>query len=394
MTKEVVIVDAVRTVNGKFFGGLSNLKAPHLASVLIKELLQRNNLSSEIVDEVIMGNVISAGLGQNPARQASIFAGLPEKIPCFTVNKVCGSGMKAVTLAAQTIKAGDADVVIAGGMESMSNAPYLIQDARRGTRLGHSKLIDSMIHDGLWDVYNDVHMGQTAELVVEKYKISRTQQDEYAYESQQKAVTAIREGFFKKEIVPVKTKDEKGKEVIIDTDEGPRADTTLEKLSKLQPVFKKDGTVTAGNSSTINDGASVLLVMSSEKAKALKLNPLCKITGYATGGLKPEWVLMTPTVAVKNLESKYGLKLNDFDLIELNETFAVAAVALIQEMNIDKKKLNVRGGAIALGHPIGASGARILTTLIYALKDSGKKHGLATLCLGGGNAIATSIEIL
>jgi len=392
--REVVIASAARTPIGKFLGGLSPFTAPQLGSIAIKEAMKRAGVEGEIVEEVIMGNVLMAGLGQNPARQAAIHAGVNVGAGAVTVNKVCGSGLKAVVFATQAIKLEDADIVVAGGMESMSNAPYLLRQARTGYRLNDGVLVDAMVYDGLWDVYNDFHMGNTAELVSEKYNIPREEMDEYAYNSHMKAVRATEEGKFADEIVPVEVPQRKGEPIVVEKDEGPRADTSMERLAKLKPVFKEGGVVTAGNSSQISDGAAAMVLMSAEKAEELGVKPLAKVTGYATGGLEPEWVMMTPTVAVPKLLEKTGLKLEDFDLIELNEAFAVQPCAVMKELGMDPEKVNIHGGAVALGHPIGCSGARILVTLIYALKQTGGKRGLATLCLGGGNAVALSIEML
>jgi acetyl-CoA C-acetyltransferase len=389
-----VICQAVRTPTGKFQGTLSPLSATELGAHVVKAVIERSGIKPELVDEVIMGNVLQAGLGQNPARQAALFGGLPDKTPAFTVNKVCGSGLKSVALAAQAIRAGDAEVIIAGGMESMTNTPYAIPAARAGLRLGHGQLTDLMIHDGLWDKYNDYHMGITGELVAEEYKVSRADQDEFSYQSHMKALRAIKEGAFKDEIAPLEIKGRKGEVSVFDTDETPRADTTVEGLGKLRPAFKKDGTVTAGNAPSVNDGASALLVVAEDRAKALGLKPLARITGYATGGVEPKWVMMAPVEAVKNLEKKTGVNVNAYDLLEFNEAFAVAAVALTRVMKLDPNKVNVNGGAVALGHAIGSSGSRILTTLIHALKARKLKTGLAGLCLGGGNAVAVSIEML
>ncbi len=387
-----VIVGAVRTPIGKFLGGLASFRAPELGSIAIKEVVKRTGLNKDEIDEVIMGNVVQAGVGQNPARQAAIFADLPVKIPALTVNKVCGSGLRAIMLAAQTIKAGDSKLAIAGGMESMSNCPYLLDKARTGYRLGHGKLIDSMVHDGLWDIYNDYHMGITAELVAEKYGISREAQDEYAYNSQIKAVKAIKNGDFKEEIVPVEVPQRKGDPIVIDTDEGPREDSTVEKLGKLRPAFKKDGTVTAGNASTINDGAAVCVVADEDYAKEKGLKIRARIVDYAVSGLEPEWVMLTPIPAIKMLWEKTGWKNEDVDLYEINEAFAVQLVAVIDELNLDPAKVNVNGGAVALGHPIGATGARLMVTLLHALEKRNLKRGIAALCLGGGNAVAMAIE--
>lgn len=387
-----VIVAALRTPIGRFLGGLSTFPAPQLGAEVIKAIFSQTQVDPSEIDEVIMGNVLQAGLGQNPARQAALAGGVPDRVGAVTINKVCGSGLKSVMLAAQAIRLGDADVIFAGGFENMSRAPYLLPDARLGLRLGHGKVVDSMVHDGLWDCHNDFHMGSTAELVAQKYKVSRDAMDEYALGSQQKAVNAQAEGGFKDEIVPVTVKGRKGESVVA-ADEGPRADTTMEKLAALRPAFQKDGTVTAGNASTINDGAAAVLVTSERKAKALGLTPLATIDAYAVGGMEPKWVMMAPVDAVRNLLEKTGETIDAFDLFELNEAFAVQAVAVTGELRMPLDKVNVNGGAVALGHPIGASGARVLVTLIHALRNRGKKHGLATLCLGGGNAVAMSVSV-
>jgi len=390
---EVYIVSACRTPVGRFQGGLSKLKAPVLGGLAIKEALHRAGVSPDQVDEVIFGNVLQAGVGQNPARQAARAAGIPDTVAPFTVNKVCGSGLKTVMLAAQSIKAGDNEIVVAGGMESMSLAPYLLPSARTGARLGDAKLVDAMVHDGLWDVYSDQHMGLTGELVAEEYAIDRAAQDAFAVASHHKAAAAWAAGKFQAETFAVEVPQRRGDPVIVDTDEGVRGDVTLESLSKLSAAFKKGGSVTAGNASQISDGACALVIASAAAVAKYGLKPLAKITGYAAGGMAPEWVMMAPKAAVENLEKKTGMSRHDFDLIEMNEAFASGSCALIKTLELDADKVNVHGGAVAIGHPIGASGARILTTLIYALKDRGLKTGLATLCLGGGNAVATSIEI-
>jgi len=390
---EAVIVSAVRTPIGKFMGALSSLRAAELGAIAIREAVARAGIEAAVVDEVIMGHVLTAGCGQNPARQAARGAGLPDSIGSFTVNKVCGSGLKAVMLAAQAIRAGDAEVVVAGGQESMSRAPYLLPEAREGVRLGHGKLLDAMIQDGLWDIYNDFHMGMTAELVADKYKIARDAQDEFAVGSHKKAAAAAAAGKFKDEIVAVKVAQPKGDPITVAADEGPRGDSDLAKLSKLKPAFKREGgTVTAGNASTINDGASALVVMSEKRAQQLGCKPLARIRGYATGGMAPEWVMMAPVEAVKRLHAKIGTKPDTFELVELNEAFAVQAMAVTKECGFDPARVNVNGGAVALGHPIGASGARVLTTLLHAMKAQGKKQGLASLCLGGGNGVALAVE--
>jgi len=387
-----VILGACRTPIGRFQGSLSSLPATELGAIVVREALERAGVGPEAVDEVILGCVLQAGLGQNPARRAAIGAGIPVSVPAFTVNKVCGSGLKAVMLAAQAIRAGDGEVYVAGGMESMSNAPYYAMDARDGLRLGHSRLVDGVIWDGLWDHYNDFHMGNTAELVCDEYGVGREDQDRYAAESQRRAVDATESGRFREEIVPVTVRGRKGDETVVDTDEGPRPGTTVEGLAKLRPVFQKHGRVTAGNASTINDGACALVVTSEEKARELGAEPLARITGYSTGGMEPEWVMMAPLIAVRRLAEQLDRKPGDFDLVELNEAFAAQSCALVDELELDAEKVNVNGGAVALGHPIGCSGARVLTTLLYAMKDRGAKTGLASLCLGGGNAVALAIE--
>ncbi len=394
MSREVVIVSAARTPIGRFQGGLAPLTAVQLGTVAAKAAIERSGLKPDQIEEVIMGCVLTAGQGQNPARQVLIHAGVPETVGAFTVNKVCGSGLKAVMLAAQAIKAGDLDIALAGGMESMSNAPYLLPGARAGQRLGHGQMIDSMINDGLWDIYNNFHMGTTAEMVADKYKVDRTAQDDYAVGSHSKAVDAIEAGRFKDEIVPVEVPRRKKDPLLVDTDEGPRQDTTSESLARLRAAFQKDGSVTAGNASTINDGASALVIMSADKAKELGIKPLAKIVEYTTSGTPPEWVMMTPVPATKKLFERTGWTPSDVDLFEFNEAFAVQACAVVDELGVDASKVNVNGGAVALGHPIGASGARILTTLIYALKQRDLKRGVASLCMGGGNGLAMGIELI
>jgi acetyl-CoA C-acetyltransferase len=391
--KDVVIVSGARTATGRFLGGLADLRAPDLGAVAIKAAVERAGIKPSDVEEVLMGNVVGAGIGQNPARQAALKAGIPASVGCTTVNKVCGSGLKTVVFATQAIKVGDYGCIVAGGLESMSQCPYMLPKARTGYRLGHGVLVDLMIHDGLWDMYNDFHMGNTGELVAEKYGISRQEQDEYAYNSHRKAVAAIKGGKFKAEIVPVEIPQRKGDPIIVDVDECPREDTTVEKLAKLKPAFKKDGTVTAGNAPGVNDGGSAVVVMSRDRAKKLGAKPIARITGYATGGVEPKWVMLAPIEAVKNLFKVTDYKMSDFDLIELNEAFSVQAIATIRELGMDPEKVNVNGGGVALGHAIGSTGCRILVTLMYALKDKGLKKGLATLCLGGGNAVALSIEM-
>lgn len=392
--REVVIASAVRTAIGKFGGSLLPLSAPELGAIVIKEALKRANVPGEKVDEVIFGNVIQAGLGQNPARQASIKAGLPIEVPAFTVNKVCGSGLKCVELAAQSILAGDNDIVVAGGMESMSNAPFVTSGkARWGLRMGDSKLVDVMIKDGLWDAFNNYHMGITSENVAEKFGVTREDQDEVSARSQQRAIAAIKSGAFKDEIVPVTIKTKKG-ETVFDTDEFPREGTTTEILAKLRPAFKQGGTVTAGNASGLNDGAAALVIMSAEKAQELGIKPMAKILSYASAGVDPAIMGIGPIPASRKALSKAGLEVKDLDLIEANEAFAAQFVEVGRELNFDPDKVNVNGGAIALGHPIGASGARILVTLLYALKNRDKKLGLATLCIGGGMGTSAVVEML
>lgn len=392
--REVVIVSAVRTAIGSFNGALASLSAVEMGSLVIKEALERAKVNPELVEEVIFGNVLQAGLGQNPARQASVKAGVPIEVPAYTVNKVCGSGLKCVEIGAQAILAGDADVIIAGGMESMTNAPYALEGKGRwGLRMGDSKLKDIMIQDGLWCAFNDYHMGITAENVAEKYGITRQQQDEVAVASQTKAVAAIESGAFKAEILPITIKTKKG-EVVVDTDEFPRKGTTLEGLAKLKPAFKKDGTVTAGNASGINDGAAAFVLMSAEKAKELGLKPMAKIVSYASGGVDPSVMGLGPIPATRKALAKANLEVKDLDLIEANEAFAAQWIAVGRELGFDLSKVNVNGGAIALGHPIGASGARILVTLLYALQAKGLKRGLATLCIGGGQGTSAIVEML
>jgi acetyl-CoA C-acetyltransferase len=390
--KKAVIVSACRTPVGKFQGGLAPLPAGRLGAIVVKEAVERAGIDPAQVEECIMGNVLQAGVGQNPARQAAHWGGIPDETGSFTVNKVCGSGLKSVMLAAQAIKAGDQDVIVAGGMESMSNAPYLLPKARTGYRMGHGQLVDAMIHDGLWEVYNDFHMGVAAELIAEKYKVSREDQDEYALGSQMKAIAAIDAGKFKEEIVAVEIPQRKGDPVTVDTDEGPRRGTTLESLAALKPAFQKGGTVTAGNAPSVNDGGSALVVMSEEKAKELGKKPLVRIVDYATGGTEPQWLFYAPVVAVRKLMDRMKVDINHWDLIEANEAFSAQALVDGRELEWDWRRVNVNGGAVALGHPIGASGARVLTTLLYAMKDRGAKTGLATLCLGGGNAVALAVE--
>jgi len=390
--REAVILSAVRTPIGKFLGSLAPLSAVHLGAIVVREAVKRAGIEPTQVDEIIMGNVVSAGLGQNPARQAGLKGGLDARVAALTINKVCGSGLKAVGLAAQGIQLGDVETVVAGGMESMSNAPYLLPQLRQGYRLGHGKILDSMIQDGLWDAYEDFHMGMTAELVAEKYKISRQRQDAYAVESHRRAVDAIKNCRFSQEIVPVPIPQRKGEPVPFSTDESPRADSTLEALGKLKPAFKPEGTVTAGNAPGTNDGAAALVVASREKVREWGKTPLARVVGQAVSGVEPRWVMMAPVEAVRKLLAKLGWKLDDVDLVELNEAFAVQALAVIQELGLDPEKTNVNGGAVALGHPIGASGARVLVTLLHEMRRRHAARGIAALCLGGGNAVALAVE--
>jgi acetyl-CoA C-acetyltransferase len=390
--QDVVIASSCRTPIGKFQGALSGFRAPELGALAIAEALRRAGVAPDAVDEVIMGNVLAAGLGQNPARQAALGAGIPASVGAFTLNKVCGSGLKAVMLAAQAIRAGDAEVVVAGGMESMTNAPYLLPEARAGVRLGHGRLIDSMIHDGLWDIYNDFHMGLTGELAAEKHDVTRAAQDAFAAESHRRAAEATAAGRFDAEKVAVAVPQKKGPALAFTTDETIRSGLTAASIAGLKPAFKPDGTVTAANASAINDGAAALVVMSAEKARALGVEPVARITGYATGGLAPEWVMMAPEVSIRKLAEKLGRKPGDFDLHEINEAFSAAACALLSVLKLDPAKVNVNGGAVALGHPIGASGARVLTTLLHAMEQRGAKSGMASLCLGGGNAVSLAVE--
>ncbi|RLF32823.1 MAG: acetyl-CoA C-acyltransferase [Thermoplasmata archaeon] len=390
--KDVVIVSGVRTPQGKFAGALKDFQAPQLGGIVIKEVVKRAGIKPKDVDEVIMGCVVPAGLGQNVARQAAINAGIPYEVGALHVDKVCGSGLKAVVLATQAIKCGDADIVVAGGMESMSNAPYALPKARYGYRMFDGKIVDLMVYDGLWDVYNDFHMGNTGEVIAERHNISREDCDKFALWSHQKAAKATSDGSFKDEIIPVEIPQKKGDPIVFDKDEGIRYDTTLEKLSKLPPFFKKDGVVTAGNASQITDGASAVVVMSKEKAKQLGLEPLATIKGYNTSGVEPAYVMGAPIPGVRKLLKDMKLSIDDIDLVEHNEAFSSASVAVMREFDIPKEKFNVHGGAVAIGHPIGSSGSRILITLMYALKKYKKHRGLATICLGGGNAVQMIIE--
>ncbi len=395
MSDRPVIVEAVRTPIGRFQGGLAEVPAPRLGAACVQGLLARTGLEPELLDEVIMGCVAQAGLGQNPARQAAIHGGVPPAVSAMTINKVCGSGLRSVTLAAQAIRAGDAGCVAAGGMENMSRIPYALLAARDGLRLGHGQVTDLLVHDGLWDVYNDYHMGNTAELVASKYGVSREEQDEFAVESHRRAVAAQAAGAFAREIVPVSVAQRKGEPRVVSADEGPRADASREALARLKPAFQRDGgSVTAGNASTINDGAAALLVCGESFARAHGLKARAAIDGYATGGVEPQWVMMAPVRAVRSLLARTERALADYGLVELNEAFAAQAVAVVRELGLDPARVNVRGGAIALGHPIGASGARILVTLLHAMEDLDVERGLATLCLGGGDAVAVSLRRL
>ena len=389
--KEVVIVSACRTAIGKFGGSLKDVPASALRTIVIEEAIKRAGIDKAIVDEVVMGNVLQAAQGQNPARQAMIKAGLPVETPAMTINKVCGSGLRCVSLAAQMIKAGDADVIVAGGMENMSAAPYAIPKARYGYRMGNGVLVDTMIKDGLWDAFNDYHMGITAENVAEQFGVSREDQDALGARSQQKACEAIKSGAFKDQIVPVVIHGKKG-DTVFDTDEFPREGTTVESLAKLKPAFKKGGTVTAGNASGINDGAAAFVVMSAEKAAELGLKPMAKVVSYASAGVDPSIMGIGPVPSSRKALEKAGLTVDDLSLVEANEAFAAQSVYVVRELGLDMSKVNIHGGAIALGHPIGASGARILVTLLYGLKEVGGKYGLATLCIGGGQGTACIVE--
>jgi acetyl-CoA C-acetyltransferase len=389
---EAVIVSAVRTGTGKFLGSLKGFAAPQLGALVVAEAVRRAGIDPGIVDECIMGNVVSAGLGQNPARQAALRGGLSDSVAALSINKVCGSGLKAVMLAAQGIATGDVDVVVAGGMESMSNCPYLMPRVREGLRMGNGEIVDSMINDGLWCAFEGVHMGNAGETVAECYHVGREAQDAFAARSHAKAAAATAEGRFTDEILPVSIPQKNGSAVVFDRDESIRPDTTVESLAALKPAFKKDGTVTAGNAPPVNDGASALVVMSAARARELGLTPLARIVGQSTSGLAPKMVLMTPVEAVRRLLKKTGWTLRDVDLVELNEAFSVQAVAVLSQLGLDESKVNVNGGAVALGHAIGSSGSRVLTTLLYALQHGQLKRGIATLCLGGGNGVAVAVE--
>src|SRR5215831_11930219 len=393
-SNDIVVISGCRTPIGKFQGSLSDLSAPQLGAIAVREAVKRANLDPASVDECILGNVVSAGLGQNPARQAALFGGIADTVGAMTINKVCGSGLKAVGLAAQAVQTGNAEVVVAGGMESMTNAPYLLPNARKGYRLGNGQLVDSMVHDGLWDIYNDYHMGMTGENVAEKYGIAREEQDEFAVNSHRKAIAAQKECRFKAQIVPVEIPAKKKGQpaTIFDKDESPREDTTIEVLRSLKPAFKKDGTVTAGNAPGVNDGAAAVVVTSAARAKELGATPMVRIVAQATSGVEPQWVMMAPVSAVQKIWQKTGWKNEDVDLYELNEAFAVQALGVMRELKLNPEKVNVNGGAVAIGHPIGASGARVLVTLIYEMIRRDVKRGIAALCLGGGNAVAMAVE--
>ena len=391
---QVVIISACRTPVGKFQGSLSDLSATQLGAIVVHEAVKRAGVDPTQVDECIMGNVVSAGLGQNPARQAAIFGGLSPEVGAMTINKVCGSGLKAVGLATQAIQTGNSTLVVAGGMESMTNAPYLLPQARKGYRIGDGQIVDSMVRDGLWDIYNDYHMGVTGENVAEKYGITREEQDEFAVNSHRKAISAIKECRFRSQVVPVELPSKKrgAPPVIFDKDESPREDTSLEILRALKPAFKKDGTVTAGNAPGVNDGAAAVVVTSAARARELAAKPMVRIVAQATSGVDPKWVMMAPVGAVRKIWEKTGWKNEDVDLYELNEAFSVQALGVMRELNLNPEKVNVNGGAVAIGHPIGASGARVLVTLIYEMIRRDVHRGIAALCLGGGNAVAMAVE--
>jgi acetyl-CoA C-acetyltransferase len=391
---DIVIISGVRTPIGKFQGSLSDFSAVQLGAIAVREAVSRAKIDPAQVDECIMGNVVSAGLGQNPARQAALGGGLPDSVGALSINKVCGSGLKAVGLAAQAIQTGNSDVVVAGGMESMTNAPYLLPQARKGYRLGNAQIVDSMVHDGLWEIYNNYHMGNTGENVAEKYGISRQEQDEFAVNSHRKAIAAWKECRFSSQVVPVELPAKKKGEapVMFEEDESPREDTSVETLSKLKPAFKKDGTVTAGNAPGVNDAAAAVVVTSYARAKQLGVEPMARIVAQSTSGVDPKWVMMAPVGAVRKIWEKTGWKNEDVDLYELNEAFSVQALGVIRELGLDMNKVNVNGGAVALGHPIGASGARVLVTLIYEMIRRDVHKGIAALCLGGGNAVAMAVE--
>jgi acetyl-CoA C-acetyltransferase len=391
--RSAFIVSAVRVPTGKFLGTLKDFAAPELGAMVVREAVKRAGIDPASVDECIMGNVVSGGVGQAPARQAALKGGLGDHVGALTINKVCGSGLKAVMLAHQGIQTGDIDIAVAGGMESMSNCPYIVPKVREGLRMGHGSVIDLMIHDGLWCPFENWHMGNAGETVADAYKVTREQQDQYSADSHKKAAAAQAAGKFNAEILPVAIPQKKGDPLVFNKDESVRADTTAEVLRGLKPAFKKDGSVTAGNAPPVNDGAAALVVMAEDKMASLNATPMARIVAQAVSGLAPKMLLMTPVEATRKVLKKAGWSMRDVDLLELNEAFAVQAVAVVNELGIDMNKVNVNGGAVALGHPIGASGARILTTLIYALKDRGLKRGVATLCLGGGNGVALAIEM-
>jgi acetyl-CoA C-acetyltransferase len=391
--RQPVILSAVRTPVGKFQGALASFSATELGARVVAEAAHRAAIESALIDEVIMGNVVQAGSGQNPARQAALRGGMHPHVAAMTINKVCGSGLKAVALAAQNIMLGEGEIIIAGGMESMSNCPYLLPGARTGYRIGNGQIVDSMIHDGLWDVYEDVHMGVTAEWVAEKYKISREEQDQFALESHRRAVQAMNSCFIESQILPIDVPQKKGEPIVLKRDESPRADASLEALARLRPPFKKDGTVTAGNAPGTNDGAAAVVVTSEETAARLGKKPMARVVAQAVSGVEPKWVMMAPVEAVEKLLRKTGWDRDrDVDLYELNEAFAVQAIAVMRELRVDPSKVNVNGGAVAIGHPIGASGARILVTLLYEMQRRDVHRGIAALCLGGGNAVALAVE--
>jgi acetyl-CoA C-acetyltransferase len=392
--RDSVIVSAVRTPTGKFLGALKDFSAPQLGAMVVAETIRRAGIEPAIVDECIMGNVVSAGLGQNPARQAALGGGLADHVAALTINKVCGSGLKAVMLAAQGVATGDVDIVVAGGMESMSQAPYLLERVREGLRMGNGELVDSMIQDGLWCAFEHSHMGNAAETVADIYKVTRDAQDVYAARSHQRAAAATDGGYFRDELLAITIPQKKGAPIVFDRDEAIRPETTVDTLAKLKPAFKSDGSVTAGNAPGVNDGASALVVMAADRAKSLGLSPLARIVGQATSGLPPRLVLMTPVEAVQRVAQKAGWALKDVDLFEINEAFAAQAVAVLNELQIDPEKVNVNGGAVALGHAIGSTGSRVLTTLLYALARRNQKRGIAALCLGGGNGVALAVERL
>ena len=390
--QEAVIVSAVRTPTGKFLGALKDLTAPDLGAIVVREAVKRAGVDPDLVEECIMGNVVSAGVGQAPARQAALRGGLSDHVAALTINKVCGSGLKAVMLAQQAIAAGDIEMAVAGGMESMSNAPYLLPGAREGLRMGNAQVVDSMVTDGLWCAFEQCHMGNAGELIAAEYNIGRQAQDEYAFNSHRKAADAEAAGRFASEITPVPVSQKKGEPLVVRRDETIRGDTSVAALAALRPAFKTDGTVTAGNAPPVNDGAAALVVMSAKRAAQIRIEPMARIVGQATSGLAPKYLLMTPVEAIRKVARKVGWKLEDVDLFEINEAFSVQLLAVLSQLGIDPARVNVNGGAVALGHPIGASGARILTTLLHAMKERGLKRGIASLCLGGGNGVALAVE--